>query len=132
MTTGDGSVVARLATGGGGTGPALVEFALHESVRWRIQLRGGTREKILDLRSGLVDEVHLAGGATRAQVTLPPAVGTVRVRAAGGAGVLTVDGKTRTGVAGGTKVEATGWADAEDRYDIDAVAGVSKLVVERS
>ncbi|MEU6078400.1 hypothetical protein [Micromonospora sp. NPDC047074] len=152
VTMGDGSVRAGLAATAG-AGPALVEVALHEAVRWRIQLSGGAREKLLDLRGGRLDEVEFSAGTDRAEITLPPAAGTVRVsmsggasrflvhlagdapvrvRANSGAGTVTVDGVTRTGVAGGTTVTPAGWAGAEDRYDIDAVAGVSELVVDRA
>ncbi|WFE39863.1 hypothetical protein [Micromonospora sp. WMMD998] len=148
----DGTVTAGLAATDG-AGPALVEVALHDDVRWRVRLAGGAQEEVLDLREGRIEEVELTAGVSRAEVTLPPAAGTVRlsmtggasrllvhlagdapvrVRAAGGAGRVSVDGVDRTGVAGGTVWTPDGWAAATDRYDIDAVAGVSDLVVDRT
>jgi hypothetical protein len=49
----------------------------------------------------------------------------------GGAGYLTVDGQTRTGVAGGTVLATPGWSTARSRFDVDATAGVSELTVGR-
>ncbi|WP_410811136.1 hypothetical protein [Micromonospora sp. 067-2] len=152
VTVADGSVLAGLAASDG-AGPALVEVTLNEAVRWRVRLGGGAQEETLDLRSGLVDEVEFAAGTNRAEVTLPPAKGTIRVsmtggasrllvhlagdapvqvRAGGGAARVTVDGDSRSGVAGGTTLTPAGWAAAGDRYDIDAVAGVSELTVDRT
>jgi subtilase family serine protease len=53
------------------------------------------------------------------------------VIAGGGAGYLTVDGRSLTGVAGGTVLATPGWATARSRFDIDATAGVSRLTVIR-
>ncbi|MFC7760502.1 hypothetical protein ACFQY4_22570 [Catellatospora bangladeshensis] len=44
---------------------------------------------------------------------------------------MTVDGVRRSGIAGGTVFTPPGWADAADRYDVDATAGVSTLTVDR-
>ncbi|MER7455969.1 hypothetical protein [Micromonospora sp. NPDC126480] len=151
VSVSDGSVMAGLAAADG-TGPALVEVALNHDVRWRVRLGGGAREMVLDLRSGRVEEVELTAGASRAEVTLPPADGTVRlsmtggasqllvhladdapvrVSATGGASRVSVDGVDRTGVAGGTVFTPAGWANATDRYDVNAVAGVADLTVGR-
>ena len=71
-----------------------------------------------------------AGGASQFRLSLPGGV-PARVIAGGGAGYLTVDGQTRTGIAGGTIVATPGWATASARFDIDATAGVSRLTVSR-
>ncbi|MBU8855828.1 MULTISPECIES: hypothetical protein [unclassified Micromonospora] len=152
VSVSDGTVTAGLAAAGG-AGPALVEVALHDDVRWRVRLGGGAQEEVLDLRGGRIEEVELTAGTSRAEVTLPPAERTVRlamtggasrllvhlagdapvrVRVAGGAGRMSVDGAERTGVAGGTVLTPSGWDTATDRYDVDAVAGVSDLVVDRT
>ncbi|MFI5835714.1 hypothetical protein ACIA5A_18750 [Micromonospora sp. NPDC051300] len=150
VSASDGTVTAGLAATGG-AGPALVDVVLHDDVRWRVRLGGGAQEEVLDLRGGRIEEVELTAGTSRAEVTLPPAEGTmrlsmtggagrllvhlagdapVRVRAAGGAGRVSVDGVERVGVAGGTALAPSGWTAATDRYDIDAVAGVSDLIVD--
>jgi hypothetical protein len=53
------------------------------------------------------------------------------VAAAGGAGSVTIDGATHSGVAGGSMWTPDNWAAAADRYDIDATSGVSTLNVSR-
>jgi hypothetical protein len=44
---------------------------------------------------------------------------------------VTIDGRTHSGVAGGTTWAPATWAPTADRYDIDATAGVSAIVVTR-
>jgi hypothetical protein len=71
-----------------------------------------------------------AGGASQFSLSLPGGI-PVRVTARGGAGFLTVDGQSLTGVAGGTVLTPPGWATATARFDLDATAGVSSLTVSR-
>lgn len=71
-----------------------------------------------------------AGGASQFRLSLPGGV-PARVIAGAGAGYLTVDGQSLTGVAGGTMLATPGWAAARARFDIDATAGVSRLTVIR-
>jgi hypothetical protein len=56
----------------------------------------------------------------------------VRVAARNGAGEITVDGQTRSGVPGGSTYTAPGWDTAADRFDIDATSGVSSVTVART
>jgi hypothetical protein len=63
--------------------------------------------------------VHLTGGAP------------VRVAAKNGAGDVTIDGQSQSGVAGGSIFATPGWDTAADRFDIDATSGVSSLTVTR-
>ena len=133
-------------------GPAVVTAELSDAVRWRVRLQGGAAEERVDLTGGRVDAVELTAGTGRAEVTLPAAAGTtrvvmsggasqllvrltgtapVRVRAGSGAGTVTVDDVTRSGVAAGSVFTPAGWPAATDRYDIDATAGVSTIVVDR-
>jgi hypothetical protein len=148
----DGGTVLAGLVGTDRPGPAIVTAELSNAVRWRVRLQGGAGEEIVDLTGARVDAVELSTGANRAEVTLPPAAGTtrvtmsggagqllvhlngdapVRVRAGGGAGTVTVDGAVHAGVANGTVFAPAGWAQATDRYDIDATAGVSVLTVDR-
>jgi hypothetical protein len=134
------------------SGPAAVRVRLHPEVAWRVRLAGGATESLLDLGSGRVAGVEFSAGSSRIELTLPKPSGTVvvrmsggasdflihapqgvpvLVRAGGGAGSVTVDGQRRTGLAGGTVVDAQQWDSATDRYEIDAVAGVSNLQVDR-
>lgn len=133
-------------------GPAVVTAELSDAVRWRVRLQGGAAEERVDLTGGRVEAVELTAGTGRAEVTLPAAAGTtrvvmsggasqllvrltgaapVRVRAGSGAGTVTVDDVTRSGVAAGSVFTPAGWPAAKDRYDVDAIAGVSTLVVDR-
>ncbi|MDG4792743.1 hypothetical protein [Micromonospora sp. WMMD1082] len=148
----DGSLLTSLR-GTDRDGPAVVDVVLGESVRWHIRLSGGAKEQHLDLRDARIGTIEFTAGANRIELTLPPPEGTqrtvlsggasqvvvrlaanapVQVRAGGGAGSVTVDGATRSGVAGGTTITPPEWDSATDRYDIDATAGVSTLTVERT
>jgi hypothetical protein len=145
-------VVAGLhATDGGG--PALVTVVLSSKVHWSVRLAGGAGDESVDLTGGPGGDVEFSAGTSRASVALPAAKGTqrvllsggaaqfevrlagdapVRVAAAGGAGSVTIDGVTHSGVAGGSMWTADGWSAATDRYDIDATSGVSTLTVSRA
>ncbi|MEG3635559.1 hypothetical protein [Micromonospora palythoicola] len=146
----DGSLLTSLR-GTDRNGPAVVEAVLAESVRWHVRLDGGAKEQHLDLRGARVGDVEFTAGANRVELTLPAPEGTqrtllggasqiivrlagdapVQVRAGGGAGSVTIDGTTHSGVAGGTTFTPPEWNSATDRYDIDATAGVSAITVER-
>jgi hypothetical protein len=54
-----------------------------------------------------------------------------QVVADGGAGYLSLDNQSLTGVAGGTVLTTPGWVTATSRFAIDATAGVSRLAVSR-
>jgi hypothetical protein len=144
-------VVAGLhATAGGG--PALVTVVLSSKVHWSVRLSGGANDESVDLTGGPGGDVDFSAGTSRAAVALPAAKGTqrvvlgggaaqfevrlagdapARVAAAGGAGSVTIDGTTHSGVAGGSMWTPDGWDSATDRYDIDATSGVSTLTVSR-
>ena len=134
----------------GAAGPAAVTVLLDPRVRWQVRMSGGAVSQRLELRGARLSGVDLVAGATRIEVDLPVPDRTVQVRMAGGAteftvhvpaGVATgvrvgggaastdVDGVRRTGLAGGTVLTT---AAATDRYDVDAAAGVSTLVLDRS
>ena len=69
----------------------------------------------------------MAGGATEFTVHVPTGVAT-GVRVGGGAASTDVDGVRRSGLSGGTVLST---ATAPHRYDVDATAGVSTLVLDR-
>ncbi|GIJ36340.1 hypothetical protein [Micromonospora sediminimaris] len=147
----DGSLLTSLR-GTDRDGPAVVEAVLAESVRWHVRLNGGAKEQQLDLRGAQVGDIEFTAGANRVELTLPAPEGTqrtmlgggasqvvvrlagdapVQVRAGGGAGSVTIDGTSHSGVAGGTTFTPPEWNSATDRYDIDATVGVSTITVER-
>jgi hypothetical protein len=146
----DGSTVTVHLVRTYGSGPAAVTVLLDPRVRWQVRLSGGAVSQRLDLRGARLSGVDLAAGATRIDVRLPVPDRVVPVRMAGGAtefavhvpaGVATgvrvgggaastdVDGVRRTGLAGGTVLST---ATAPDRYEVDATAGVSSLVLDRT
>lgn len=147
-----GTDVVAALTGTGLSGPAVVNVQLSDDVRWTVRLAGGATDEAVDLTGGKGGDVDFATGTSRAAVVLPAASGTqrvvmsggasqfavrlagnapVRVAANGGAGAVTVDGETHSGVGGGSIWTPTDWPTATNRYDIDATAGVSTLTVSR-
>jgi hypothetical protein len=133
-------------------GPYAVSVTLSSSVVWSLDFAGGTQRTTADLRGGKVAgiavtagsdvltlalprpagdlPVLLAGGASQCLISLPGGV-PARVTAGGGAALVAVDGQSQAGVAGGTVISSPGWATAMARLDIDATAGVSRLLVTR-
>ncbi|MDG4766048.1 hypothetical protein O7632_18350 [Solwaraspora sp. WMMD406] len=138
-------------TGNGGAG--VVEIALHPDVLWSIRVLGGATTQQVDLSGARVSAVELAGGASTMDLMLPQPQGTVTVRMTGGvstwrielparvpvqvrvgsgAGSVSVDGERRDGIGGGETISSPDWAEATDRYDVDAAAGFSDLTVTRA
>ena len=131
---------------------SAVTVTLNEKVSWRLDFGGGTERTVADLRGGSVSAVSfaagsdiidltlprpramvpvlLAGGASQFLVSLPGGV-PVRVTAAGGAGKVSVDGATYTGVGGGAVFATSGWAARSAGFDVDATAGAAVLSVAR-
>jgi hypothetical protein len=146
----DGPTVVAGLRGTGLAGPALITVALSDDVRWAVRLAGGASDQTVDLKGGPGGDVEFSAGTSRAEVSLPAAKGTqrvvlgggasqllvnltgpapVRVSAKNGAGEVTIDGQTTSGVPGGAIYTAPGWETAADRFDIDATSGVSSVQV---
>jgi len=131
---------------------SAVTVTLNEKVSWQLDFGGGTERTVADLRGGSVSAVsfaagsdvidltlprpramvpvRLAGGASQFLVSIPGGV-PVRVTAAGGAGEVSVDGATYTGVGGGAVFATRGWAARSAGFDVDATAGAAVLSVAR-
>ncbi|PRY17613.1 hypothetical protein CLV70_1537 [Pseudosporangium ferrugineum] len=146
-----GTVVAGLKEESGGSGPAIVTVTLARDVRWQVKVAGGSSDVAVDLRGGsLGGDAELSAGTSRAEVFLPAASGTqkvvlgggasrllvhlggtapVRVAARDGAGDVTIDGQSQTGVGGGSVFTPPDWDAAKDRFDVDATSGVADLIV---
>lgn len=137
-------------TAAGRPGPAAVEVVLNSRVTWRLRLAGGITEQRLDLGAARLAGVDLVGTATRTDLRLPRVTGTlvvrvrggmnrldilvpgeppVRVRAAAGAGSISVRGGRTDGVAAGTLLDDSGWDRAVDRLYVDLVAGANIVTV---
>jgi hypothetical protein len=74
--------------------------------------------------------VRMSGGAGQFAIHAPSGA-PVRVRFGAGAGSATVDGGRQNGLSAGTVITPEGWDAASDRYDVDNIAGVSTLTVDR-
>jgi hypothetical protein len=132
-------------------GPSSVRISLDADVDWRIRLDGGAVVETVDMAGGRLSGLDFGAGSTSIDATLPTPAGTVpvtmsggastmrvhlpdgvpaQVRFAGGAGSATVDGRSRSGIAGGTVVTVADWTGSANRYDIDA-AGVATLTLDR-
>ena len=134
----------------GHSGPAAVRVVLNSAVRWSLRFSGGASQTSVSLAKGMLGgadftagsslitmsmprprgtvTVTLAGGASQVSLAVPAGV-PARLRLDGGASTATIGGHTYTGLAGGTVLAAPGWAQAANRYDIDAPAGVSAITV---
>jgi hypothetical protein len=129
-----------------------VRVVLNSAVTWSIDLAGGTQRTDVDLRGGKVGAIVQMAGCDILDVSLPEPAGTVpflfaggasqfllslpggvpaQVRLGGGAGYLSLDSQSLTGVAGGTVLATPGWATARSRFDVVATAGVSRLTISR-
>jgi hypothetical protein len=127
-----------------------VDIVLAERVRWALRVGGGVDLSTIDLSGARLAAVDLAGNAGRIDLTLPRPDGTltvkmsggvtsftvrsaqrvpVRVRLGSGAGEVVLDGQTHSGVAAGALFTPSAWADAVDRVDVDAAAGLSAQTV---
>jgi hypothetical protein len=151
-TSVDLSLAGSGGSGGSGGAGYPVTVTLSRAVTWSLVFAGGTQRTVADLRGAHVavllftagsDEIDvtlprpgaavplmMAGGVSRLLVRVPPGV-PVRVSASGGAGEVTLDGATQTGVAGGTVLTSPGWREAEPDVDVDATAGASLISVTR-
>jgi hypothetical protein len=129
-----------------------VRVVLNSSVTWTIVLAAGTQRTDLNLRNAKVGAIAVTAGSDILDVSLPRPTGTVpflfaggasqflvslpggvpaQVTVRGGASFLSLDGQSLAGIAGGTVLATPGWATARSRFDIDAIAGVSRLTVSR-
>lgn len=148
-----GNQVALHLVPSGQAGTGAVDVQLSTRVPWRLRLTGGAKAHVVDMRAGRLAGVEVLGGATKVELSLPKPDGTVPVKVTGGvdqlimhapAGVLArvrlgagassvaLDKFGRADVEAGTVFTPDGWAAGKSRYDIDAVAGVSTLRLDRT
>lgn len=140
----------QLFLGGGGGGPSAVSVQLSSAETWQLQFSGGASQTILDLGNGKISGIDFTAGSSLIQMRLPRPAGTARITLAGGASQVsmttpagvparlqldggastaTLGGVTHIGIAGGTVLAGPGWAQAVQRYDVFAPAGVSDIAV---
>ncbi|MFY9934018.1 MAG: hypothetical protein WAK82_39025 [Streptosporangiaceae bacterium] len=142
-------IVLSLA-GGQAQGPVTV--VLNSAVTWSLDFAGGTQRTDADLRGGKLAGIVVSAGSDILDLSLPRPAGTLpfvlaggvsqfrlslpdgvpaRVTVGGGASQVSDGDQNLTGVAGGTVISPPGWAAAPARFDIDAIAGFSRLTVSR-
>jgi hypothetical protein len=134
----------------GKPGTVSVDVQLNKAVRWQVGLTGAAAEHVVDMRAGGLTTLDLTGGASRIVLKLPRPDGTrpiavtggasalqmqtppgtpVRVRLGAGATTTTLGAASRADVAAGTVLSTPGWAEAKDRYDVDATARIDAITV---
>ncbi|MFM9368706.1 hypothetical protein [Streptomyces sp. Da 82-17] len=119
---------------------------------WSVEITGGAGRVTADLAALPLRGMSLTGGASHVSVALPQPKGTVRVRVSGGASDislrrpagaaarlrvtggasrLTFDDQYLAAVGGGLTLSDQAYEQAEDRYEIEVVGGVSAFTVDR-
>jgi hypothetical protein len=145
--TKSGPVLTFIRTGAPGRSGATVQ--LSDKVRWTLRFTGSTAEQSVDLRTGKLAALDLAGGTGRAVLRLPAPNGTVPLRITGdtgsldlltrdgvpvrlrlgqGAGSAVVDARTRTRLKA-TTITPPGWTAAANRYDLTARTTIAAVRV---
>jgi hypothetical protein len=137
-------------SGGGQSGPDAVWIQVSSAVRWRLVLAGGASQTTIQMQHGQLSGLDftagsslitaalprpsgtvtltLAGGASQLNLTVPAGV-PARLRLYGGASQAVLGGHAYTGIGGGTVLNGPGWPSSANRYDLDAVSGVSQVTV---
>jgi hypothetical protein len=149
VNTARGPQLELVRTDIGGTVGA--DIVLNAKVSWTVRLAGRSTEQDIDMRTGGLAGVELAGGASRVTLELPKPKGTaslsvtaavqeldiqaaagtpVRLRLGKGASVATVDGTTFRTVKPGTALTSAGWKSARNRYDVATSATVNSASVD--
>ncbi|MEJ3745234.1 hypothetical protein WEI85_18315 [Actinomycetes bacterium KLBMP 9797] len=147
-----GKAVELQLAASGLNGPSAVTVRLSSRLPWRVRLTGGADAHKLDLRAGTLRGLDVVGGASRVDLSLPKPQGTVPLKLTGGIGQLLVhaprdvparvrvgsgatnvrlDDFSRNSPSPGTVFTPDDWEDGRDRYDLDAVAGVGTLRLDR-
>jgi DNA-binding MarR family transcriptional regulator len=124
---------------------------LTAAVPWEISLRGGMWKLTADLRGLELRSLEVNGGASDVEIWLPAPVGLVPVRVSGGASHVRVhrpvatamraaisggasqlvfDGQTLGAVGGRSALESSGFASAQDRYEVRFSGGAGQLQID--
>jgi hypothetical protein len=149
--TGDVVTVAEHGTSTS-NGVATIQIVVNPLATWSVSLDGGASVAVIDLSGARVAGVDVTQGVSSLELTLPAPQGTtqlalaagasqvrvnlhgtepVRATLSSGAGSVTIDGSTTSGIAAGSTFASPGWATAPDRVDIACSAGVGSVVVDR-
>jgi hypothetical protein len=141
------------AADGRGNGVPTMAIALARGVRWTVNLDGGASTEMVDMQKGSLSSLSFGAGVAVASVRLPAPVGTLmltlvggatqlpvvapsgpsaEVKVVGGAGDVSLDGISHTGVAGGSVFADPAWTTSSDRFAVDLLAGVSEFRLSRT
>jgi hypothetical protein len=131
---------------------AAVDLKLSNKVAWNLRLAGGATTETVDLRGIKLSGLRVTGGVGQLEIWLPPPTGQqtveisggasgvrlhlpagtpTQVEARAGAGSLTIDGVVDSGIGAGQVWTPDGWTDEQKRYDVDLLAGVGWLTLDR-
>jgi DNA-binding MarR family transcriptional regulator len=134
-----------------GTARHAGTVTLNPGVPWSLALHGGASAADIDLRGIELCEFALDGGASKVQLLLPAARGSVSVclvgganrvqiqrpagvpvelQVRGGANRLEFDGQRFGAVGGDLRLASPGWELASDRYVVEVRGGASRLRVQ--
>jgi len=134
----------------GQSGAGAISIQLSPAVTWQLEFTGGSNQTILSLGDSKISSIDFTAGASLIQMTLPRPSGTAtitlaggvsqvnltvprgvptRLRLYGGASTATLGGAAHVGLRRGTVLSSPGWAQAANRYDVDAPAGISDISV---
>lgn len=148
----DGDTVSLSLVATGKPGPEAVDVILSAAVRWTLRVDASINNADIDITKAAVDRVDLAGDAADVLLRLPQPSATlpvrvtgdinrlklsaggaapVRVRARGGAGSATIEGKLVRGVARNTVFEPGAWRRADDKVDVDVRVGLGSINIEK-
>jgi hypothetical protein len=137
-------------TDSGEHGASAVLIEVDNAVAWHLRLGGGASQADLDLTAGGLASLDFVNGISSIEASLPKPHGTVPVRLSGGAstwtlhlptgvparlavtggaGSVSVDG-LRQGGTGQQTYTTDGYDSATDRYDLQALSGVSTVSVD--
>lgn len=125
-------------------------FDLNPAVPWTFEIFGGVERLQADLRGLRLSKFQLTGGADRLQLELPrpdgevqvqmvggaktirierPRETPVRLRVAGGAGGIELDGQIVASRGGDLSLDSRDWTGKGDRYSIEVVGGSKSVEV---
>ena len=147
-----GTVSLALAQHGLGFGTAdhrRADVVLNPKMFWDVSLSGGATHATMALGTGTVRGIEVSGGASSIDLTLPPAQaattisisggansvrvhrpGTaIRVEVTGGAGNLSLDGRSSSGF-GDLNAESAGYSAATARYLLTVSGGANSVTVD--
>ena len=128
-------------------------MTLNADVPWDLEIQGGASRLTGELATLPIRSLVVSGGASRLDLTLGapqgevpvrligwasdlrlrrPAGSAVRVRATGGMSKIEIDGRLSTSLGGDAYAESAAASTATDRYLVDVVGGIGKVIIGRS